>query len=101
MINVHASLLPRWRGASPIIHAILNEDDVTGVSIMRIRPHKFDTGEIFAQKEIPIPKNVLMSDLHETLSHEGAELLVKFLQEIPKSLELAKEQSDSNISYGN
>lgn len=46
MINVHASLLPRWRGASPIIHSILNEDAVTGVSIMKIRPKHFDIGEV-------------------------------------------------------
>lgn len=46
MINVHASLLPRWRGAAPIIYAILNGDQTTGVSIMRIRPKSFDIGEV-------------------------------------------------------
>lgn len=46
MINVHASLLPRWRGASPIIHSLLNEDRVTGVSIMKIAPKYFDIGEV-------------------------------------------------------
>lgn len=46
MINVHASLLPRWRGASPIIHSVLNDDRVTGVSIMKIAPKRFDIGDV-------------------------------------------------------
>lgn len=48
MINVHASLLPKWRGASPIIYSILNDDPVTGVSIMKIEPKKFDIGEVIS-----------------------------------------------------
>lgn len=100
MVNVHASLLPKWRGASPIIHSILNEDDVTGVSIMRIRPHKFDTGEVFAQRQVNVPESVLMPELHDTLSRQGAELLNDFIQRIPDSLNEAREQSDSNITYG-
>lgn len=46
MINVHASLLPRWRGAAPIIYAIMNGDKETGVSIMRIEPKRFDIGDV-------------------------------------------------------
>lgn len=46
MINVHASLLPRWRGAAPIIYAIMNGDKETGVSIMRIEPKRFDVGDV-------------------------------------------------------
>ena len=48
MINVHASLLPRWRGAAPIIYALLNGDNKTGVTIMKIRPHHFDIGEVIS-----------------------------------------------------
>ena len=40
MLNIHASLLPKWRGAAPIIHAIMNGDEETGVTIMRIKPHQ-------------------------------------------------------------
>jgi len=58
MINVHASLLPRWRGASPIIHCVLNGEETTGVSIMQIRPHRFDTGEIIYQESCTIGKSV-------------------------------------------
>lgn len=46
MINVHASLLPRWRGAAPIIYAIMQEDKHTGVSIMKIEPKHFDVGDV-------------------------------------------------------
>lgn len=46
MINVHASLLPRWRGAAPIIYAIMKGDKKTGVSIMKIEPHRFDIGAV-------------------------------------------------------
>lgn len=100
MINVHASLLPRWRGASPIIYAILNEDATTGVSIMKILPHKFDTGEILQQKEIAIPDNVLMPELHRTLAAEGAELLVNVIDNAPDSLQNVQDQGDENITYG-
>lgn len=100
MINVHASLLPRWRGASPIIHAILNEDVTTGVTVMKIQPHKFDVGEILAQKEIEIPKNVLMSELHTTLAKEGAQLLVNCIESAPDSFRNAKQQDEHNITYG-
>lgn len=101
MLNVHASLLPRWRGASPIIYSILNEDPTTGVSIMKIHPHKFDVGEILAQKVVNIPRNVLMPQLHRTLSTDGAQLLLECIDNIPESLNNAERQSDTNVTYGN
>lgn len=67
---------------------------------MKIHPHKFDIGEILAQKEITIPKNVLMPELHGTLANEGAELLVNCIENAPDSLQSARKQSDGNISYG-
>ncbi|XP_037943609.1 methionyl-tRNA formyltransferase, mitochondrial-like [Teleopsis dalmanni] len=67
MINVHASLLPRWRGAAPIIYAIMNGDQKTGVSIMKIEPKHFDIGDILAQREINIRPNVYMSELYVEL----------------------------------
>lgn len=57
MLNVHASLLPKYRGASPIIYAIKNGDSETGVTILPIKPHKFDIGEIIIQKSLNIGKN--------------------------------------------
>ncbi|KAL5016378.1 hypothetical protein ScPMuIL_005967 [Solemya velum] len=58
ILNVHPSLLPRWRGASPIIHTILSGDVVTGISLMEIRPKHFDIGPLLMQKEIPVPNDV-------------------------------------------
>lgn len=49
MINVHASLLPKWRGAAPIIYAIINGDKETGITIMRIEPKRFDVGDVSRQ----------------------------------------------------
>lgn len=46
MINVHASLLPEWRGAAPIIYSIMHGDERTGVTIMRVKPKKYDIGEV-------------------------------------------------------
>lgn len=100
MINVHGSLLPRWRGASPIIYAILNGDAVTGVSLMKIHPNKFDVGEILAQKSVEIPKNVLMPELHETLSEEGAKLLLECIENVPTSFQNLKQQDDRYATYG-
>lgn len=92
--------MPRWRGASPIIHAILNDDRRTGVSIMKIHPDKFDVGEILAQREVPIPNAVLMPELHDTLADVGAQLLVECIENAPESFQNAKQQDDTNVTYG-
>lgn len=77
-INVHASLLPRWRGASPIQAAILAGDSVTGVSIMKMDAG-LDTGPIIAQKEINISDDDTSFSLSEKLSNLGASLLLDTL----------------------
>ncbi|KAJ8935887.1 hypothetical protein NQ314_012603 [Rhamnusium bicolor] len=51
MLNVHASLLPRWRGAAPIIYALANGDKETGITIMKIKPKHFDIGEVLLQSK--------------------------------------------------
>ena len=79
-INVHASLLPRWRGASPIQAAILAGDAVTGVSIMKMDAG-LDTGPIIAQKEINISDDDTAYSLSEKLSNLGASLLLDTLEE--------------------
>lgn len=79
-INVHASLLPRWRGAAPIERAILAEDDATGVSIMRVE-EGLDSGSYCAQASIPIA-NKPASALTQELANLGANLLVQAIEEI-------------------
>jgi methionyl-tRNA formyltransferase len=97
-INVHASLLPRWRGAAPIAAAILNGDEHTGITIM-VMDTGLDTGPILAQKPIRIKENDTTGILSERLSILGAELLIAILPHyINGSLE-PKKQSEECVTY--
>lgn len=100
MINVHASLLPRWRGAAPIIHALASGDEVTGVTIMRIQPYKFDLGEIIKQKSIEIADNTTQDQLTKELANIGASLLVDTIQELPTCIKNATPQPENGVTYG-
>lgn len=75
-INVHASLLPQYRGAAPINHAIINGEEVTGVSTFLLQ-HEIDTGSILLSKEVTIAPDDNAGVLHDKLMHTGAELLLK------------------------
>ncbi|KAI8123012.1 hypothetical protein FF38_11658 [Lucilia cuprina] len=99
MINVHASLLPRWRGAAPIIYAIMNGDKETGVSIMRIEPKRFDIGDIFAKKSVTIKPDVYMPELHKELAEEGANLLLEVVKGCPQTLENPLKQNEQEATY--
>jgi len=80
-INVHASVLPRWRGAAPIQHAILAGDAQTGVSIMRMT-RGVDCGPVFAQRSVPIGPDETAGELHDRLGVEGAGLLLEVIPAI-------------------
>jgi methionyl-tRNA formyltransferase len=75
-VNIHASLLPRWRGAAPIQRAIMDGDDETGVCIMKMN-EGLDTGPILSSAKIKILDNDTSKILSEKLSLEGAKLIVK------------------------
>ena len=75
-LNVHPSLLPRYRGAAPINWALINGDTKTGVTIM-LMDEGVDSGDILLQEDIPIEPGDIFDDLHATLSTMGAELLVR------------------------
>lgn len=77
-VNVHASLLPRWRGAAPIQRAILSGDTETGVTIMKM-DEGLDTGDILLMKKTPISNTTTSSQLHQVLSHLGADALLSTL----------------------
>ena len=81
VINIHASLLPKYRGASPIHYAILNGERKTGITIMKT-DIGIDTGDIIMQEEIDIPEKQTMGELFESLSVLGADLIVKALPSI-------------------
>jgi methionyl-tRNA formyltransferase len=78
-INVHASLLPKYRGASPIAHAILQGEIITGVTIIRITPG-LDAGEMLAQTEVPIPPQTTTGTMEATLGPIGAKLCLEVIQ---------------------
>jgi methionyl-tRNA formyltransferase len=80
-INIHASLLPRWRGAAPIQRALLAGDAKTGISIMRME-ETLDTGPVLAVREVEIGARDTAQVLHDRLSQLGAELIVDTLGEL-------------------
>ena len=77
-VNVHASLLPRWRGAAPIQWSIAAGDEETGVTLMRVEAG-LDSGAILAQRAVPMPEGATGATLHDLLSRLGAELAVEAL----------------------
>ncbi len=79
-LNIHASLLPRWRGAAPIQRAILAGDEVTGITIMQMDAG-LDTGPMLLQEQVPIEPSDTASSLHDKLAGVGAELIVRALDE--------------------
>jgi methionyl-tRNA formyltransferase len=81
MINVHASLLPRYRGAAPIQRAVMAGDDVTGVTIMRV-VRELDAGPMLAAKPIPIAPDATSVDVERELAVAGADLLVATLDKL-------------------
>ncbi len=79
MVNLHFSLLPRWRGAAPVERAILAGDDRTGVCVMAVE-EGLDTGGIYAQAELAIRRTSTAAELGEQLTRAGSDLLVEVLQ---------------------
>lgn len=80
-INLHASLLPNYRGAAPIQHAIINGEDITGVTTFFLK-HEIDTGDLIDQKEVSIEKEDNGGSLHDKLMQVGADLMIQSLQKI-------------------
>jgi methionyl-tRNA formyltransferase len=81
-INIHASLLPRWRGAAPIQRALLAGDTETGVTIMQMDAG-LDTGDMLLKRAIPIGAEETAGELHDRLAALGAELIVAALRNLP------------------
>lgn len=97
-LNVHASLLPRWRGASPIQHAILAGDKETGVTLMRM-DEGMDTGPVYVQDAIPIGPRETAATLHDRLSELGAQMLTKYLPDILAGYLQAVAQDETCATY--
>lgn len=97
-LNVHASLLPRWRGAAPVQAAILAGDDETGISLMRMEAG-LDTGPVYAASSLAIGAEETAGELHDRLAMLGGALLVDNLDAILKGRLEAQAQDDQASTY--
>lgn len=96
-INIHASLLPRWRGASPIQHAIWKGDSASGVTLMQM-DEGLDTGAIIAKEEVIIAPDTTAATLHDELATLGGEMIVHALEKLSKDGVLLAEAQDDSLS---
>ncbi|XP_036788230.2 methionyl-tRNA formyltransferase, mitochondrial [Manis pentadactyla] len=99
ILNVHPSCLPRWRGPAPIIHTVLHGDRVTGVTIMQIRPKRFDVGPILKQETVPVPPKSTTKELEAVLSRLGADMLISVLKNLPESLSNGRQQPTEGVTH--
>lgn len=97
-INVHASLLPRYRGAAPIQWAILAGEQVTGVTTMQM-DEGLDTGDMLLKTEVPVAPDETGESLHDKLAKEGAELAVKTLKALEEGTLCPVKQGESPTPY--
>ena len=97
-INVHGSLLPRWRGAAPIQRALMAGDEKTGVTIMQI-VRKLDAGDMLHKEECIIGAKDTASDLHDKLAELGAIGLSKVLEQIEAGTVHAEKQDEALVTY--
>ncbi len=97
-LNVHASLLPRWRGAAPIQRAILAGDSETGVTIMRM-DEGLDTGPILLVDRTPITAGTTAETLHDTLAERGAWLMIEALAGVAAGAIAARPQPEEGATY--
>jgi len=99
-INIHVSLLPRWRGAAPIEHALLAGDVNTGISIINISP-ELDAGDILIQESFSIDNNMYSDDLTSSLTNLGKKKMIKVLPLLFESKIIAKKQDENKVTYAN
>jgi methionyl-tRNA formyltransferase len=97
-VNIHASLLPRWRGAAPIQRAIEAGDAETGVTIMRMTAG-LDTGPMLLAERVAIGPTMTAGELHDRLAERGAALLLRALQGLEAGTLAATPQPDAGVSY--
>lgn len=97
-VNIHSSLLPRWRGAAPIQRAILEGDSESGVTTMHL-VQKLDAGGILMQAKTPISPTETASSLHDRLAQMGAELILPTLTGLEEGTLKAETQDESKVTY--
>jgi len=97
-LNLHASLLPRWRGAAPINRAIMAGDGETGVMVMRME-EGLDTGPVAMAERVPIPADMTAGQIHDALARLGADLMVGALSALERSTLALTPQSAEGVTY--
>lgn len=97
-INVHASLLPKYRGAAPIQYAIIKGEKESGVTIMQM-DIGMDTGAMLDKVVVPIDENTTMGELHDALREQGAALLLQVIDKIAAGTAVAEPQDDAQATY--
>jgi len=97
-LNLHASLLPRWRGAAPINRAIMAGDAETGVMVMKME-EGLDTGPVAMAERVPITPDATAGDLHDRLARLGADLMVRALAALERGSLALTPQSDAGVTY--
>ena len=97
-INVHSSLLPKYRGAEPIVHALINGETETGVTIMKI-DEGIDTGDILSQVSLPVEEDTTAGELEDVLAHQGAELLIHTIPLYAEGKIQSQSQDDEQATY--
>ena len=97
-LNIHGSLLPRWRGAAPIHRAMLAGDEVTGITLMRMDAG-LDTGDMLATAKISLDIDHIFDEVHHTMSHLGADLLMQHLLDYCTDMINLTAQPDDGVTY--
>ena len=97
-LNIHASLLPRWRGAAPIQRALLAGDRTSGVSIMQLDAG-LDTGPLYAQRSYAVPETMNSAELHAALAALGAAEMLTVIAELERGSARASAQASTGVSY--
>lgn len=97
-INIHASLLPRWRGAAPIQAAILEGDEQTGITIMKMNAG-LDTGDIISTESLPISPKTTHGELAEAMGNLGAKMIINTINDLEQKLSNAVKQNENDATY--
>ena len=97
-LNLHASLLPRWRGAAPLQRAIMSGDRETGVAVMQMEAG-LDTGPVLASRRVPIDETTTTPGLHDRLAEIGAPLMVETLEALAAGTAVATPQPEDGVTY--
>lgn len=97
-LNLHGSLLPRWRGAAPLQRAIMAGDSETGVQVMRM-DEGLDTGDVCMSETIPISETMTVKELHDQMMVLGADLMVRSLAALSRGALTSQPQAEEGVTY--